>query len=180
MLVAFLVVILVILGVAAIFTAQAVLTLVRVGVPSVATDRWAIRWLSEHLDLNPGQTFVDLGCGDGRVLVALARRFPQATLVGYELGWWPYLRARLNTYRWKNISIDRRDFMADRYSEADVVFCYLFTHWMPRLEGKLQAELKPGSRVYSFGFRFPNWRPSEVVRRPDKGSGSQLWVYQVR
>ncbi len=162
---------------ALLLTANAVLTLVRVGVPFVSTSRWVIRWLKDNLDLRDGQTLVELGCGDGRVLRALAQRFPRTTFIGYELGWWPVLRARLATLRLSNVKILRQDFFSVSLSRADVVYCYLFTSVMERLAQKLRAELRPGSRVYSFGFALPGWQQTNGIREPGRDRGGLLRIY---
>jgi hypothetical protein len=45
------------------------------------------------------------------------------------------------------------------------VVVYGIPYIMPRLERKLRAELRPGSRVVAHSFPFPNWEPIERHKR---------------
>ena len=70
--------------------------------------------------------------------------------------------------------------------EASVVTVYLLPAAMPRLEQKLLAELKPGTRVVVQDYPFPTWRAERVIelRTPDKDTSvgtpyAQLFLYKV-
>lgn len=163
---------------ALLLTTQALATFVRVGVPYVGTNRWVVRWLQDQVALAPGQTFFELGCGDGRVLIALARRYPKAHFVGFELAWWPWLLAKASTRRWPNIRIERQDFLTAPLQDADVVYCYLITEAMARLGPLFEQRLKPGAIVYSYAFRLPGWTLAREVVNPKHPKMPRLWVYR--
>lgn len=161
------------------FTLNTFYALLKVKVPYVATPDWAIKYIIDNIPFKDGATIYDLGCGDARFLVGLKKKYPNITATGYELAWWPYLNAK-QKIRSSHLKIDlkRGNFYNVRLSEADVIFCFLITSVMPRLEKKLLAELKPGSQVISYGFKFPNWKPKEIIANPDKPNGSKINIYQ--
>lgn len=112
-----------------------------------------------------GESFVDLGAGDGRV-VALAARLGLSA-VGYEinpllvLAAWARLAA---SGLWGPGRIKAGDLWRADLSAADVVFIYGMPHLMRRFEAKLRAELKPGARVVSVDYRLPGWQPVRSIR----------------
>ena len=164
---------------ALVFAINAFYTLLKVKVPYVATPKWAIETIIRQIPFKEGMVFYELGAGDARVSVALKKHFPRLQATAFELAWWPYFNAK---HKIKNsrlgIDLKRENFYNLKLSEADIIFCFLIDSVMPRLEKKLLAELKPGSLVISYGFKFPNWPPKEVISNPDKPSGSKINVYQ--
>lgn len=163
---------------ALLLTTQALATFVRVGVPYVGTNRWVIQWLQDHVAPVPGQTLFELGCGDGRVLVALARHSPTTRFVGYELSWWPWLLAKASTRGLRNVRVERRDFLTAPLQDADIVYCYLITAAMARLGPLFEQQLKPGATVYSYAFRLPGWTLAREIRDPHHPRAPRLWVYR--
>lgn len=131
------------------------------GPPFVGSNDEAMRAISELAALRPGETVVDLGSGDGRVLAAAARSGCKA--VGYEIN--PFLVLWSRTVLWRLGLADRAsvrlgDFWHADIRTADVVIVYGFSTIMARFERKFEGELKPGSRVVSSFYRLPTWRPS--------------------
>lgn len=132
------------------------------GAPYIPTKREGVEKMVELARVRPGARAVDIGSGDGRLVMALARAGAQAH--GYEIN--PLLvwisrrrirRAGLQdraTISWSNL------WKAD-FSRFDVVTLFGVTHIMRRLERKLGRELKQGSRVVSIGFKFPTWAMAE-------------------
>lgn len=128
------------------------------GAPFVPTDRERVREMLALSDLKPGETLLDLGSGDGRIVIAAAKAGARAE--GWEVN--PYL------WLWSKWMI-RRAGVADRakvrlgsywgddMGHADVVTLFLITKHMPRMQEKLRRELRPGSRVVSYVFTFPEW-----------------------
>jgi len=106
----------------------------------------------------PGEKIIDLGSGDGRILIAFAKAGCEAH--GYEIN--PLLvwlsrrairRAGLKGkafVHWKSFwSADLRDF--------DTVVVYCMPQFLEELGEKLLSELKPGARILSNSYSFPNW-----------------------
>jgi precorrin-6B methylase 2 len=126
------------------------------GAPWVPTSREVINTMLTMAQIKPEELVYDLGSGDGRVLVAAARRF-NARAVGVEMDvsryLWSVAAVTLLGLR-KRVRIIRGDFFKIDLSEADVVFTYLLQNTNDRLKEKLRKELRPGTRLISNTFTF--------------------------
>lgn len=105
-----------------------------------------------------GEVAVDLGSGDGRIVIALAKA--GAIAHGYEINpflvWWSrYKIQRLGLT--DRAFIHWQNFWKVDLSKADVVVVYGINYIMRSLEKKLKKELKTGARVISYAFPFPSW-----------------------
>jgi len=125
------------------------------GAPYVPTlDRQA-RAALELLNLKPGQTLLELGSGDGKVLVLAARA--GLTVVGVELN--PFLVAVswLRTWHYrKQVRIIWGDMWRVHWPECDGVFTFLLDRFMPKLDTRMQKVKKP---LVSFAFKIPGRTP---------------------
>ena len=107
----------------------------------------------------------DLGSGDGRLAIALARG-GVAEVHGYEINWLlvQYSRARVAKAGLSDrVTIHWQSMWDADLSHCDVVTSYQHTMVMTKLEAKLVNELKPTARVVSNSFRFPNWYERALV-----------------
>jgi len=163
--------------IAAVFSINALIQTLHTGLPYVTTPPWAIDWMVQNLMVREHDVVVELGCGDARVLVALARRFPRARFLGIEIQWWPYLFAKWRTRKLRNIKIARGDLYRYDLSPAHLVYGFYITKFMDRLEVKLKGELLPGTKVISYGFKFSHWQPIQEIPNP-RGEGSTLLIYE--
>lgn len=144
----------------------------------VSTTRTRISAFLQKVDIQPGQFFVDLGCGDGRVLRAMRKKVA-VIAVGYELNPLACFLARIQCIGDRSIEIRRRDFMKADLSEADVVFCYLFPDVMKRLAKKLRAELRPGALVASCNFELPGFVPESILRPAGALHRDPIYLYRM-
>ena len=134
--------------------------------------------LLDLAELKPGELFYDLGCGDGRMLTAAARRGAQA--VGFEIALVPYLLAhvrRLLSSERSLISIRYQNFWKVPLTGVKVVGCFLTPSAMARLEPKLAAELEVGARFVTYAFKLPN-RPLTRTSKPTPDS-TKIYCYQA-
>ena len=111
----------------------------------------------EMAEVGSGDIVYDLGCGDGRILLAAARRY-HARAVGIEIDplrylWCQFLITILGQR--KQIQIIFGNLFTKNLSEADVVICYLMPDALTKLEKKFKTELQSGTRVVSNRFTFP-------------------------
>ena len=144
----------------------------------VSTSRKRINAFADAVTMQPGQVLVDLGCGDGRVLRCIRKRFG-AVAIGYERNPLAYFNARLLCLWRRGISVRFRDFRKADLSAADVVFCYLFPDVLPDLSHKLGRELRPGTVVVSANFAIPDWLPEQVLRDDHRLHGDPLYIYRI-
>lgn len=173
-----LLVILVAAVVAAAFMLNALYNAARVRIPYVPTPDWAIKWLVENLAPPTGALVYDLGCGDGRVLCALAMKHPSVRFIGLELQWWPYVVAKGRSRKMPNLQIQRINFWSRNISDAHYVFCYLFQPVLEKMKMKLESELRPGATVVSFGFHIPDWTPTKEISDPTGQTKSRILIYR--
>jgi SAM-dependent methyltransferase len=124
--------------------------------------------------VGPRDVLYDLGSGDGRLVIAAARR--AARSVGVEFN--PELvavserRARENGVAGKARFVKGDIFETD-FSEASVVTLYLLPALNLRLRPTL-LRMKPGTRVVSHAFGMEDWAPDESSRAA--GRTAHLWI----
>ena len=140
----------------------------------VPTPMAAVERMIAMADIKAGDIVYDLGCGDGRIVVAAAQRYG-VKAVGVDIN--PERveesRAKAKAAGVENlVSIRQADIFTLDLSEADVVFTYL----TPRLNQRLMPQLrklKPGARIISYEFDMGNAKPVELVRERFDGYGEQ-------
>jgi len=128
------------------------------GAPYLPTMRPQVKAALDLADLKPGQHLLELGCGDGRVLVAAAKRGLQVT--GFELNPWLAGLAWLRTRRYRRQvrvvwgNLWRRD-----WPPAEAVFTFLLPKYMPKLDAQIRAYRHKPLKLVSFAFQVPNKKP---------------------
>ena len=123
-----------------------------VGAPYVPSHQRDIKKLFDELNLRKGSTVVDLGCGDGKVLVEASRHGLKA--IGYELNPFLYLIAKFRLRKYPKAKVVFANYWAADVSRADLVFIFSAAPFMDRLYKKLKNEIKPGGMVASYAFSF--------------------------
>jgi hypothetical protein len=148
------------------------------GAPFVPVPERAVPGIVEALKLDKNSVVYDMGCGDGRVLLACVRRNPSIRAVGIERALLPFLLAKIRT-RGTSIKIRHRDFFQEDLGEATHVVTYLFPTLMERVEEKLTAELSTGSRLVTIDFPLLKKQPQETFEQsiPGLKRGTDLNIY---
>lgn len=129
------------------------------GAPYLPTLGPQVKTALELADLKPGQVLLELGCGDGRVLIAAARQGIQT--VGYELN--PLLAgiAWLRTRRYrKQVRIIWGNFWRLPWPEAQAIFVFLLPKYMPKLNKKVMQYNHKPVKLISFAFTIPGVSPT--------------------
>ncbi|MCX8196347.1 MAG: class I SAM-dependent methyltransferase [Acidilobaceae archaeon] len=146
-------------------------------VPFVPTRKEAMDLLFKVLDLREDDVFYDLGCGDGRVVIEVLKRFPVKRGVCVEvrrdLIEEALRKARAEGVEGRFVAV-HGDFFEVPLKDATVVYMYLLGSVNDALKPKLMKELAPGTRVISLDFQVPGWKPVKVV---GNRSGWQSTVY---
>lgn len=146
--------------------------------PLVFTTARTKKRLFDLLSLTPDQTFVDLGCGRGNLLVEAQRRFG-AKVIGLEIAPLQFVWSCLNVLlhgKPRRARLVLGDFMRFNLSAADVVFCYLLPPVMTKLGTKLQRELKPGAWFVSNTSPVPGWQTAPGF---DPDQTAPLYIYRL-
>ena len=128
------------------------------GAPFLPTLKPQVDAALDMLDLQKGQTLLELGCGDGRVLIAAAMRGWKA--VGYELN--PIMAfiawARTRPYR-TQVKVIWGDYWTADWPKADAIFAFLLTRYMRILDKKIVQYPHKPILLASFAFPIPNRSP---------------------
>ena len=129
------------------------------GAPYLPTLSPQVAAALELADLQPGQSLIELGCGDGKVLIAAAKQ--GATVVGYELN--PILAgvAWVRTRRYgKRVSVICGNFWSCDWPQADIIFTFLLPKYMERLNTRIVQGTSHPVKLVSFAFKIPGKRPA--------------------
>lgn len=133
------------------------------GAPFLPTLKAQREQAFELLDLKKGQTFVDLGSGDGIMLVMAAKRGYKA--VGYEINPFLVIYSWLRTRRFGlRVKVKMVSFWRADISNADGLYIFLITHHMKHFAQFIndQAPTKE-LKVVSNSFEIPGKRPSKKL-----------------
>ena len=135
-------------------------------VPYVTTRPETIALMLDMGNVGQGDYVIDLGTGDGRILIAAARD-RGARGLGVDIDPVMIRRAQANARRAgvaDRVTFEVRDLFETPLGEADVVTMYLLPQVNLRLRPRLLAELKPGSRVVSHAWDMGDWKPDDTQR----------------
>ena len=134
---------------------------VKLDVPYVSTPAPVVDEMLRLARVGDSDLVYDLGCGDGRIVIAAARDFG-ARGFGIDLDPRRIEQARSAAQSAGvagRVRFAVQDLFQTDFSEASVVTLYLFPELNARLQPKLRAELKPGSRIVSHQFLMGDWPP---------------------
>jgi SAM-dependent methyltransferase len=148
-------------------------------VPFVPTPADAVAAMLKLAGVRKDDVVYDLGSGDGRIVIAAARRGARG--VGIDIDPARIAEGERNARAAgvaSRVRFVRQDLFDADLGDATVVTLYLLPRVNQRLRPKLLAELKPGTRVVSYGFDMGDWAPERTV---EIGSSTlYLWVIPQR
>ena len=155
-------------------------------VPFVVTPDNVTREMLRLADVKPGDFVIDLGSGDGRIVIVAARQFGARGL-GVEIVPELVEQSRDNARRAgvaDRVEFRVQDLFATDLSKATVITMYLLPEVNLQLRPRLLV-LKPGTRIVSHDWDMGDWVPDRVitVEAPDKPIGrekvSRLYLWTV-
>ena len=131
------------------------------GAPFDPSDRETVKKMVALANIQPCKKAADLGSGDGRVVIALAKAGAEAH--GYEINpllvWWARRNIRKAGLTDK-ASIHWKSFWRENFVSFDAITVFGVNYIMKDLEKKLRKELKTNARVVSNTWPFPTWSHS--------------------
>lgn len=133
--------------------------------------------LASQLPPNKHFKFVDVGCGDAKLLSFLAKKFPLAHFEGIDLSPSAILAAKLNNLGNSNVRIRLGDYWKISFAEYNFVYAFLSPTPMPELEKKAKSELVNGSKLFVNSFKLPETTPTQEISIKDKNQTS-LFIYE--
>lgn len=125
------------------------------GAPYLPTLTPQVKTALELANLQKGQHLLELGCGDGKVLIAAAEQGLHVT--GYELN--PILAfiSWMRTRRYKGqAKVVWGNFWQTKLPPADAIFVFLLPKYMDKLDNKITQEFSNPVKLVSFAFTIPN------------------------
>ena len=154
--------------------------------PFITTPPEVVERMLALAGTRPDDLVIDLGSGDGRIVIAAAQKFG-ARGVGIELDGALVKKSRENAAHADvsgQASFVEGDVLVADISRATVVTVYLLPALMAQLQSRFIDELAPGTRIVSHAFGMAGWLPdrSETVRisQRHRGQGDEsrlhLWV----
>jgi SAM-dependent methyltransferase len=140
------------------------------GVPYVPTRPEVMEVMLSLAEIGPKDVVYDLGCGDGRLVIAACKRFGARGL-GADLDSNLVARAQAEA-QWQGVA-DRARFVTEDLFELDlapasVVMLYLSVEINIKLRPKFLQQLSPGARIVSNRFDMADvWPPLRTVQAGD-------------
>ena len=144
-------------------------------VPFVPSPQIVVDKMIELAGVKKGDVVYDLGSGDGRIVIAAAKKGARA--VGFDIDPDLVAESRANVKKagvQESAEIRHQDILTVDLSPASVVTMYLLPDVNLKLKPNLLSQLKPGSRVVSHSFDMGDWKPDQVERVD--GRTIYLWI----
>ena len=132
-------------------------------VPYVPTSTEAVNAMLKLADVKSTDIVYDLGCGDGRIVIAAAKTYG-AHAVGIDLNPERIAEAKENAKKAgveNLVRFEEGDLFKADFHEASVVTLFLLSSVNLKLRPRLLEELKPGTRVVSNTFDMGDWKPEK-------------------
>jgi hypothetical protein len=155
--------------------------------PFITTPPEIVERMLQMAGTRPGDLVIDLGSGDGRIVIAAAQKFGARGL-GIELDAALVEKSRESArlaQLSERVKFVQGDVLVADISRATVVTAYLLPALMVKLQPRFIDELAPGTRIVSHAFTMAGWAPdrSETVklsgRHPGQGDESRLHLWVV-
>jgi len=155
-------------------------------VPFITTPEEVVERMLELAGTRAGDLVVDLGSGDGRIVIIAARKFGARGL-GIELDQRLVDKSRENARAAgvaDRVSFVQGDVLTADISKASVVTVYLLPGLIRQLQQRFTGELRPGTRIVSHAFGMTGWVPDRSgtikLSKAHRGQGDEsrlfLWV----
>jgi hypothetical protein len=151
---------------------------VQLEVPYVATPQVTVDEMLRLASVGPQDFVLDLGSGDGRIVITAAGKFGARGL-GVDLDWRLVLQGEENARQAgvaDRVRFLEQDLFKTDLGQATVITAYLLPFVMLRLRPAL-LELKPGTRIVSHDFDFGDWRPDQ---KTSIRKNVFLWIVPAR
>ena len=148
-------------------------------VPFVPSPQEVVDKMIDLAGVKQGDVVYDLGSGDGRIVIAAAKKGAKA--VGFEIDGDLVKQSRENIRAagvQDSAEIRQQDILTVDLSPASVVTMYLLPDVNLKLKPNLLSQLKPGSRVVSHSFDMGDWKPDKAERV--EGRTIYLWIIPAK
>jgi ribosomal protein L11 methylase PrmA len=131
--------------------------------------------------VKPSDVVYDLGCGDGRIVIAAARELG-ARGVGIDIDPERIRESRENARAAgviDRVTFRNEDLFEAEIGDATVVMLFLWPEVNLKLRPKLLSELAPGTRIVSFWHDMGDWKAERVVDVDIDGGSQSIYLWRV-
>jgi len=147
-------------------------------VPTLSSRKNILKLIVESIDFQGRKKFCDLGSGNGRLILSVAKFYPDFVCTGIEYNLAAHYLAKLaNTFAEQKASFIRDDFFKVNLGNEDVIYAYLFPTVIKQLEEKLAQEVKEGAIVIINTFPLKKKKPDSIIRGKT-GALETLYIYK--
>lgn len=149
-------------------------------VPYVPTPQAVVEHMLDVVDVKPSDYVIDLGSGDGRIVIAAAKR--GATGHGIDLDPERVGEARANAEKEgvdKQVMFMKENIFDTDFSRASVITMYLLPTVNKKLRPELLDKLEPGTRVVSHSFDMDEWKADKHLEVKDEDGDPHDIYYWV-
>ena len=150
-------------------------------VPYVPTPTVVVDRMLEMAKVRKDDVVYDLGSGDGRIVIAAAKRYG-ARGVGFDIDPERNKEAEENARKAGvsgRVRFAQEDLFKVDLGEATVVTLYLLPDINLKLRPKLLAELKPGTRVVSHNYGMGDWAADDIAELDVGGKAHYVYLWTI-
>ena len=150
----------------------------------VPTPRTVVKAMLERANVGKDDVVYDLGCGDGRIVIAAVKDFKAKKAIGFDID--PD-KIKESKARAKEAGVeDKVDFRQENvlkikdFSPASVVTLYMSDELNEGVRPALEKTLKPGSRIVSHRFLMGDWKPDKTIPltvKNDEGQDEEFRIH---
>ena len=149
--------------------------------PFIVSDEKIVAIMVAHAGLKPDDVVYDLGCGDGRLVIAAARAVG-CSGIGFDIDPNLVQQARENALAQRvadRVQIVEQDIFTVDLSQSSVAMLYLLPWMINKLVPQFE-QMKPGSRIVSHEFWLPGCEPTRVIVVPSEDGANEphtIYIY---
>lgn len=154
---------------------------VKLDVPYVPTPYDTVHRMLELADVQPDDKLIDLGSGDGRIVVQAARDWGVRGAIGVDIDPQRIAEAQQNAREAgveEHVEFVQGDLFQMDFSEATVLTMYLLESINLHLRPIIFEQLRPGTRVVSHVFSMGTWKPDRTIVA--RGLQAFLWIVPAK
>jgi SAM-dependent methyltransferase len=133
------------------------------GAPYLPARKHDLDEIFAALELKPGQHLLELGCGDGTVLIAAAKRGIAST--GYEINPIMVAICWLRTRRYRKLTtVKLANMWQVEWPPADAIYVFLIPRLMSKLNSAIEDSAHKPVRLVSYAFPMPYLKPVVISK----------------
>lgn len=150
------------------------------GAPYDVTRKNSLKHIVTLTNPQKGDKIAELGSGDGRVCIELAKKNPDAKIYGFEIN--PFLvwisRAKIRKLNLQNqIKIYRKNFWKINFRDYNKIVLFQYRTVMNKLEKKIENEMHKNSKIISHNWQLPNYKLKKKLGKK-RGLSGEVYLYE--